>query len=218
MMIERWIKNKVATMVFFALPPVFKNWFEAYRSLGCGLLGCLGAYTLYMTVNRNRCIDAYDETEPILPVVMIGHFCASIFFLFDMVVLTLVKSMWRTDLFIHHCICIFLLVYFTIDFPLMGAIFYFGEMLTSLNFLRPQYPLLVTFWRLGVVLLIRFPVYGSMFSNVVWYDDFCMHHHKATELACSFVFFFIYDFYVIWGCIQAIIREVDNGCKMKKPE
>jgi hypothetical protein len=115
--------------------------------------------------------------------------------------------MWRMDLFVHHCICIFLLIYFTIDFPLIGAIFYIGESLTALNFLRPQYPYLVTLWRLGVVLFIRFPVFGLMFLQIIYYDENCLSHHKSKQLACSMVFFFVYDIYVIWGCVQAIMRE-----------
>jgi hypothetical protein len=194
-------------MTVFQHPPYFRDWFEVYRSFGCFVLSLMGVYTLWATHGRNRCIDVNDTTEPILPLVMTGHYIAASFFLIDMFVLTLVKNMWRLDLFIHHCICLFLLGYFTIDFPLMGSIFYIGESLTIMNFLRPSYPIGVTVWRLIVLVFFRFPVFGTMFARIAWQDDNCIHHHKAPQLACAMCFFFIYDIYVLQGCVLALYRQ-----------
>lgn len=162
---------------------------------------------MYMTHGRNRCVDMYDIEEPILPVVFIGHILAGVFFTVDMLVLLLFKTMWRTDLFIHHCVCLFLLWYFTVDFPLLGAIFYIGESLTAMNWLRADYPFLVTLYRLGVVLLVRFPVFGRMLAQLSYWDVRCYSHHKSGQLACFMVFFFLYDLYVLWGCTQALYKQ-----------
>jgi hypothetical protein len=201
-------------MVLFSYPPVFKYWFEIYRSIGCAILTMLGAYTMWMTVGRNRCISLGDESEPILDLVVLGHYFAAAFFIVDMLVLLLVKRMYRFDLFLHHCICLFLLGYFTVDFPLVGSIFYVGESLTILNWLRPSYPIAVTIWRLAVVLFVRFPVFGHMFIQIAWADPFCTNHFKSKPLAIAMCFFFLYDIYVVHGCIQAIHRET----KTKKEE
>jgi len=197
-------------MVVIDLPKeetkLFKNWFEVYRSFGCCMLGLLGIYTMVMTHKRNRCVDLFDTEEPILPIVLTGHMLAGVFFSIDMLILILVKTMWRTDLFIHHCVCMFLLGYFTEDFPLVGSIFYIGETLTAMNWLRVDYPIGVTLYRLGIVLLVRFPIFGRILYQVAGWDDRCYNHNKSKQLAAFICFFFIYDLYVLWGCIQALIR------------
>ena len=197
-------------------PPHFRDWFEVYRSCGCALLSLTGLYTILATNGRNRCVDMYVKTEPVLPIVMIGHYFAGTFFVVDMFVLTMVKKMWRMDLFIHHCICLFLLGYFTVDFPVMGSIFYIGESLTVLNFIRASYPTLVTIWRLTVVLAVRFPVFGTMLARVAWQDDNCRHHNKAIQLACAMCFFFVYDLYVLQGCLLALHRHSQRSAHDKK--
>lgn len=185
---------------------LFKNWFEIYRSFGCCMLGLLGIYTMLMTHGKNRCVDIHDTTEPILPTVLTGHCLAAVFFVIDVLILLFVKSMWRTDLFVHHCVCIFLLCYFTEDFPLVGSIFYIGEALTAMNWLRVDYPIAVTLYRLGIVVLVRFPVFGRIFGQVALWDPKCYNHNKSGQLACFMCFFFLYDLYVLWGCIQALFR------------
>lgn len=194
-------------MTLVERPPYFRDWFEVYRSFGCFVLSVMGLYTLLATKGRNRCVDMNDTTEPILPTVMIGHYIAGVFFLIDMFVLTLVKKMWRMDLFMHHCVCLFLLGYFTADFPLMGSIFYVGEALTVLNFLRPSYPTAVTIWRLLVLVCLRFPIFGTMFVRMAWQDGNCIHLNKSSQLACAMCFFFVYDVYVVYGCVMALYRQ-----------
>lgn len=195
-------------MVFLEQHPQFKNWFEIYRSLGCGFLAMVGVFTLFKTAGSTRCISLDDPSVHIMPLVYYTHCFSAVFFSVDQVILILVKKMWRNDLFFHHCVCLFLLAYFTPYFPLIGCIFYAGESLTCMNWLRPTHPLFVTCWRLGVVFFCRFPVFGRMFYEVYLYDEGCIAHEKSTQLACAIFFFFLYDIYVIKGCIDAILKEI----------
>ena len=197
-------------MVFLEQHPSFKNWFEIYRSVGCCLLAVVGVYTLFMTTGSTRCVSIDDETFSIMSLVYYTHCFSAVFFSVDQFILVFVKKMWRNDLFFHHCVCLFLLVYFTPDFPLIGCIFYAGEALTCMNWLRPTHPLFVTVWRLAVVFCCRFPVFGAMFLEVYFQDEACILHHKSGQLACSIFFFFLYDIYVVKGCIDAINKELEK--------
>lgn len=168
--------------------------FLLYRSSFCFFFSLCGLYFLCFQLNKSSLETVINEIDYQDKYTNALHALFLMYILLDIALMSLVRQMWRRDLFLHHCVVGLCTIVVGGRYPLGMSICYLAEIISVLNPFRSTYPLTVFVWRAMSILFVRAPLFWT-----IWYV-FSSTKVITTNvwIIYSFVVFFVvHDLYVL---------------------
>ena len=120
-------------------------------------------------------------------------------FFFDILLIIKNHKLKKIDLYIHHFF-VLIACYQGYKYNIDKSILYHGltaESISIFNDFRPNHPFLIIFWRIGIVIFIRLPIWNYYIN------------HKILGYVTSFMY--IYDFYIIITSIKTLNKYIKKN-------